>query len=59
MFTLRALANSVDSNQTPQNAASGQGPYCLPAVFNTSVASKIVWVLGKVWQGIKLPVYFH
>ena len=28
----QALVNSVDSDQTPQNAASDQGVYCLPLI---------------------------
>ena len=29
----RVLANSADPDQTPQNAASARGPYCLQIVF--------------------------
>ena len=28
----QTLANSVDPDQTPQNAASDQGPHCLPLI---------------------------
>ena len=42
--SIETLANSVDSDQTPQNAASDQGLYCLPLIqqfLNISVDSKM------------------
>ena len=48
----QAWTNSVDPDQTPQNAASDQGLHCLPLVqqqnsLNTSVGSH--WLVGQTF----------
>ena len=46
----RAWANSVDPDQTPQNAASDQSLHCLPLIQQYLDTSKLdVQVLEQVW----------
>ena len=59
----QARANSVDTDQTWQTAASDQGPHCLQFIQHILDAltgnNMDVQILGPVWWRVKVSQYLE
>ena len=53
----QARANSVDPDQTPQNAASNQGLHCLPLIQQFYTHSQVLNGLVEEKYKVKCPKF--
>ena len=60
----QAWANSIDPDETLQNAASHPGLHCLPLIqqfLDTTSGSELymVQILEHIWQGVEMSEYLR